>query len=493
MINAYRVAEVIAAEQAHARELESGALMARASTGLASEILRMRAGFIVGTRVVIAVGSGNNGGDALFAGALLARRGMRVDALGTASAVHVEGLAAMRRAGGRFTVWDAADSPSLINAADVIVDGLVGIGATGALRGPAAEMVPFLNAAKAIRVSVDLPSGVDADTGQVLGSAFDADLTVTFGAFKPGHLIAPGKALSGEVRLIDIGIADALGAPAIRAMRQGDIEAAIPGPGFDDHKYRRGVVGVAAGSDEYPGAALLCVGAAMRGQAGMVQYLDRTDGVARMVVAQHPEVVASTRVDAPRVTAWVCGPGFVPGDRDHDAVKACLRTSVPVVLDAGALTILADNDGLQHLLSERGAVTILTPHDGEFARLGGVVDGFGRLEAALAMAMDRDAVVVLKGPGTVIAAPDGTCFVDVEGGPVLATAGSGDVLSGIIGALLAQAQARAGIRGVADAARIAAIGCWLHGRAGNLAAAQDQPVTASSLIDSLGRAMTTRD
>ena len=493
MINAYRVAEVIAAEQAHADELESGVLMDRASAGLASEILRMLAGSVVGTRVVIAVGSGNNGGDSLFAGALLARRGMRVDALGTTAAVHLEGLAAMRRAGGRFSVWDAAGSRSVIDDADVIIDGLVGIGARGALRGPAEEMVPFLNAAKAIRVSVDLASGVDADTGQVLGVAFDADLTVTFGAFKPGHLIAPGKALSGEVRLIDIGIADSLGVPAIRAMRQGDVEAEIPGPDFDDHKYRRGVVGVAAGSDEYPGAALLCVGAALRGQVGMVQYLDRVDGVARMVVAQHPEVVASARVDAPRVTTWVCGPGFVPGDGDHDAVEACLRTSVPVVLDAGALTILAESEGLQQLVRERGAVTILTPHDGEFARLGGVVDGLGRLEAALALARERDAVVVLKGPGTVIAAPDGTCFVDVEGGPVLATAGSGDVLSGIIGALLAQAQARGGMNGVDDAARIAAAGCWLHGRAGNLAGAQGQPVTASSLIGSLGRAMKTRD
>ncbi len=493
MINAYRVAEVIAAEHVHADELESGVLMDRASAGLASEILRMLAGSVVGTRVVIAAGSGNNGGDALFAGALLARRGMRVDALGTTAAVHLEGLAAMRRAGGRFSVWDAAGSRSVIDDAGVIIDGLVGIGARGALRGPAAEMVPFLNAAKAIRVSVDLASGVDADTGQVLGVAFDADLTVTFGAFKPGHLIAPGKALSGEVRLIDIGIADSLGVPAIRAMRQGDVEAEIPGPDFDDHKYRRGVVGVAAGSDEYPGAALLCVGAALRGQVGMVQYLDRVDGVARMVVAQHPEVVASARVDAPRVTTWVCGPGFVPGDRDHDAVEACLRTSVPVVLDAGALTILAECEGLQQLVRERGAVTILTPHDGEFARLGGVVDGRGRLEAARVMARQQGAVVVLKGPGTVIAAPDGTCFVDVEGGPVLATAGSGDVLSGIIGALLGQAQARGGMNGVDDAARIAAAGCWLHGRAGNLAGAQGQPVTASSLIDSLGRAMKTRD
>lgn len=493
MINAYRVAEVIAAEQAHADELESGVLMERASAGLASVILRMLAGSVVGTRVVIAVGSGNNGGDSLFAGALLARRGMRVDALGTTAAVHLEGLAAMRRAGGRFSVWGAAGSCSVIDDADVIIDGLVGIGATGALRGPAAEMVPFLNGAKAIRVSVDLASGVDADTGQVLGVAFDADLTVTFGAFKPGHLIAPGKALSGEVRLIDIGIADSLGVSAIRAMRQGDVEAEIPGPDFDDHKYRRGVVGVAAGSDEYPGAALLCVGAAMRGQVGMVQYLDRADGVARMVVARHPEVVASQRTDAPRVTTWVCGPGFVPGDRDRDTVESCLRTSVPVVLDAGALTILAGSEGLQQLVRERGAVTILTPHDGEFARLGGVIQGAGRLDAALLMAARRRSVIVLKGPGTIIAAPNGSCFVDVEGGPVLATAGSGDVLSGIIGALLAQAQASGGMNGVDDAARIAAAGCWLHGRAGNLAGAQGQPVTASSLIDSLGRAMKIRD
>ena len=492
MINAYRVAGVIAAEQAHADELESGVLMERASTGLASVILRMLAGSIVGTRVVIAVGSGNNGGDALFAGALLVRRGMRVDAIGTTSAVHPQGLAALRRSGGRFTVWDPADSLSLVDDADVIIDGLVGIGATGALRGLAAEIVPFLNAAKGIRVSVDLVSGVDADSGQVLGVAFDADLTVTFGAFKPGHLIAPGKGLSGEVRLIDIGIADSLGVPAIRAMRQGDVEAEIPGPDFSDHKYRRGVVGVAAGSDEYPGAALLCVGAAMRGQVGMVQYLDRADGVARMVVAQHPEVVASQRVDAPRVTTWVCGPGFVPGDHDHDAVEACLRTSVPVVLDAGALTILAGSAGLQQLVRERGAVTILTPHDGEFARLGGVVDGVGRLDAAFAMARQQGVVVVLKGPGTIIAAPNGISFVDVEGGPVLATAGSGDVLSGIIGALLAQAQARGGIHGVDDAARIAATACWLHGRAGNLAGAQGRPVTASSLIESGGRAMATR-
>ncbi len=493
MISAYGIAEVIAAEHAHAGELESGVLMERASTGLASEILRMLAGSVVGTRVVIAVGSGNNGGDALFAGALLARRGMRVDAIGTTSAVHQAGLAAMRRAGGRFTVWNAAGSRALVDDADVIIDGLVGIGATGALRGAAAEIVLILNEARGIRVAVDLPSGVDADTGQVFGAAFDADLTVTFGVFKPGHLIAPGKALAGEVRLIDIGIAGALGEPAVRAMRQGDVAVVTPGPGFDDHKYRRGVVGVAAGSDDYPGAALLCVGAALRGHAGMVQYLDRAEGIARMVVAQHPEVVASPRMDAPRVTAWVCGPGFVPGDRDHDAVEACLRTSVPVVLDAGALAMLADSVRLQDLLRERGAVTILTPHDGEFARLGGVVEGVGRLGAALAMARQRDVVVVLKGPGTVIAAPDGTCFVDVEGGPVLATAGSGDVLSGIIGALLAQSQARGDIRGVSDAARFAAAGCWLHGRAGNLAGEEGQPVTASSLIDSLGRAMTTRD
>ena len=491
MIDAHSVADVIAAEHAHAAELESGVLMDRASTGLAAQILRLFAGSILGTRVVIAAGSGNNGGDALFAGARLARRGMRVDAIGTTEHVHVAGLAALRRAGGRFAVWGSDRPQALVDEADVIIDGLVGIGAAGALRGAAAEMVPILNEAKGIRVAVDLPSGVDADSGRVLGAAFDADLTVTFGAVKPGHLVAPGKALTGELRLVDIGIGDALTEPAARALQEADVSMAVPGPGFDDHKYRRGVAGIAAGSEEYPGAALLCVGAAVRGDAGMVQYLDRADGLARAVVGQYPEIVASQRTDAPRVTAWICGPGFVPGERDHAAVEAVLRSPVPLVLDAGALSILASSDDLQDLLRARDAVTVLTPHDGEFARLGGDIAGLGRLDAALVLARQRDAIVVLKGPGTVIAAPDGTCFIDVEGGPMLATAGSGDVLSGIIGALLAGAQARGEIHDIADAARIAAAGCWLHGRAGNLASAAGQPVNATSLIDALGQAIAT--
>lgn len=489
MISAHRVVDVIAAEHAHVVELDSGVLMDRASTGLATAILRIFSGSVPGTRVLIAAGSGNNGGDALFAGAQLARRGMRVDAVGTTENVHGAGLVALRRAGGRFAVWDVDQSQALVDEADVIIDGLVGIGASGALRGAAAQIVPLLNAAPGIRVAVDLPSGVDADSGRVFGAAFDADLTVTFGAVKPGHLVAPGKAMAGEVRLVDIGIGNALGAPAARALQQGDAAVALPSPGFDDHKYRRGVVGVAAGSDEYPGAALLCIGAALSGDAGMVQYLDRADGLARMVVGQYPEIVASPSTDAPRVTAWVCGPGFVAGERDHDAVEAVLRSRVPLVLDAGALTILAASDDLQNLVRQRGAVTVLTPHDGEFARLGGDIAGLGRLDAALELARQRDAIVVLKGPGTVIAAPDGTRFIDTEGGPMLATAGSGDVLSGIIGALLAGAQARGEIHEVADAALIAAAGCWLHGRAGNIAGADGHPVNATVLIRALGQAI----
>ena len=491
MIDAHRAGEVIAAEHAHAAELDSGLLMDRASTGLATAILRIFSGCVPGTRVLIAAGSGNNGGDALFAGAHLARRGMRVDAIGATEHVHGAGLAALSRAGGRFAAWDPHRLSSLADEADVIIDGLVGIGAAGALRGVAAQIVPILNDANGIRVAVDLPSGVDADSGRVLGVAFHADLTVTFGAVKLGHLVAPGKGFAGEVRLVDIGIGDALGMPTARALQEADVSRAVPGPGFDDHKYRRGVAGVAAGSEEYPGAALLCVGAALRGDAGMVQYLDRADGLARAVLGQYPEIVASQRTDAPRVTAWVCGPGFVPGERDYAAVEAVLRSRVPLVLDAGALSILASSDDLQDLVRARGAVTILTPHDGEFVRLGGDIAGLGRLEAALELARRFDAIVVLKGPGTVIAAPDGTCFIDTEGGPMLATAGSGDVLSGIIGALLAGAQARGEIRGVADAARIAAAGCWLHGRAGNLAVVGGQPVSATSLIDALGQAIAT--
>ncbi len=495
MIDLHSVASIRAAEQAHDDELASGVLMERASTGLAHSVLRLLKqvrGSVVGAHVVLAIGSGSNGGDALFAGAYLAKRGLRVDALAVDHRAHDLGRQALIRSGGAIHAWSQDDPTSsrLIDEADVLIDGLVGIGATGSLRGPAVEMVAAMNVSQALRIAVDLPSGIDADSGQVDGLAFDADLTITFAAVKLGLVISPGKQFAGGVELIDIGIGAALGIPIARALQGEDIAALIPEPGFGDHKYRRGVVGVAAGSESYPGAALLCVGGALAGDPGMVQFLDRHDGIARMVVTQYPELVCTESAESPRVSAWVCGPGYPASELDQAAVEAMLRTSVPVVLDAGALTLLADSADLRRLVRERRGVTVITPHKGEFARLAdavgaGTVDEVGRLRAALGLAGVLDAVVLLKGPGSVIAAPDGVCYVDVDGGPVLATAGSGDVLAGIIGALLAGAQVRGDLSSTADVARVAAAGCALHGRAGALAGAGGRPVRATDLIQYL--------
>lgn len=504
MINLHSVASIQAAEHAHEAELASGVLMERASTGLAHSVLRLLKqvrGSVVGAHVVLAIGSGNNGGDALFAGAYLAKRGLRVDALTVDDRVHDLGRQAFVRSGGTVRNWTKDDPKllELLEGADVIIDGLVGIGATGALRGPAVEMVAGMNASQALRIAVDIPSGIDADTGRVLGVAFDADLTVTFGAVKPGLVIAPGKQFAGGIELIDIGIGAALGLPIARVVQGDDLASNIPEPGFGDHKYRRGVVGVAAGSDSYPGAALLCVGGALAGDPGMVQFLDREDGIARIVVTQYPEIVSTASVEsAPiassRVSAWVCGPGYPASDLDHAVVDAILRTGVPVVLDAGALTLLALSTDLRLLVHERPGVTVITPHEGELARLTNAVGAtsvgeVGRLHAAMHIAQALDAVVLLKGPGSIIAAPDGNCYVDVDGGPVLATAGSGDVLAGMIGSLLAGAQARGELGSTADVARVVAVGCALHGRAGALAGAGGRPVRATDLVHYLGDAV----
>ena len=493
MIEMHDVAAITAAEQAHADELASGRLMERAATAVAVEAAALLAevrGGAYGSRAVLLVGSGNNGGDALHAGARLARRGIRVDALCTSSNVHAGGSAALATAGGRMLRWDPgdADQLALVNAADALIDGVVGIGARGALREPAASLIAVANAADALRVAVDLPSGIDADTGTVDGVAFDADLTVTFAATKPGLLIAPGREHAGQVSVIDIGIDDALGEPAVLAMQGIDVADCVPEPGVEDHKYVRGVVGITAGSMRYPGAALLCTGAALLADIGMVSYLDRADEVARMVVDRHPETVVVASTGTPRVTAWACGPGFEGIAGDAPAIESVLRTSLPVVLDAGALTVLASDASLRALIASRSAATVLTPHEGEFARLGGGLEA-GRLRGAQALARTLDAVVVLKGPGTVIAAPDGTSFVDIAGTAALATAGSGDLLTGVIGSLLAGAQARGELTDVAEVARQAAAGCWIHGMAGRLAAEGGLPATAGSIGARVGAAV----
>lgn len=457
---AYPAAQIQAAEARLLATLPAGTLMQRAAAGLAAACAD-RLGRVYGARVVLLAGSGNNGADALWAGGLLARRGARVVAVLAGDRADAPALAALRRAGGR------TGGSQDLDGADLVVDGLVGIGGKGPLRPAAAALVAALATAAAAAagpdvVAVDLPSGVDADTGAVTGEAVRADLTVTFGVLKPGLLVGQGRGLAGAVRLVDIGLGPWLGPPPVEVLTGTDVARLLPVAPATADKYSRGVVGAAAGSARYTGAAVLCVGAAIRAGAGMVRYAGPAAAVER-VRARWPEAVAEVAegaavVDAGRVQAWAVGPGLGTDEVAEATVAAVLGLDVPVLVDADALTVLARHpDWVRH----RAAPTVLTPHDREYARFGTPV-GTDRLAAARRLAADLGATVLLKGDATVVADPTGPARVNPTGTAALATAGAGDVLSGACAALLAQGL------GPFDAASVAA---WLHGRAGQLSAA----------------------
>src|SRR5271165_553920 len=362
MRDAYQVAAVRAAERALMEIVPDGALMARAATGLASvcaSLLSRYPGHVYGTRVVVLAGSGDNGGDALYAGALLARRGVAVTAITAGPKAHPGGTAALRAAGGRVIAQaDPTDSADLINSADVIIDGLLGIGGRGGLREPFAGLARQAARARqagATVVAVDLPSGIDADTGAVDGPAVRADVTVTFGVIKPGLLIDPGAGHAGVVELIDIGLGPYLkDVPSAAAPQGNDIREMLPRPGTESDKYRRGVLGLLAGSDRFTGAVLLAAGGAVRGGAGMVRVV--TANVAAVLVRQAwPETVVTAHPDqgdwdllgsVGRVQAWVAGPGMGTGQDAVARLAAVLGTDLPVLVDADGLTILSQVQGL---------------------------------------------------------------------------------------------------------------------------------------------------
>ena len=475
MQGAWPVAEVRAAEARLMARSPAGTLMARAAAAVAVAA-SSRLGFCYGARVLLLVGPGDNGGDALYAGALLAGRGVAVRAaLAVPDRVHAGGLAAFRRAGG--LVVDLAECGGAApGSSDLVIDGLLGIGARGPVREPLLPFVELANSADAPVLAVDVPSGVDPDTGEVANAAVRAELTLCMGAFKPGLLVGAGRLHAGEVRLVDIGLGPELPEPAVRRLEPADVAAALPRPGPADDKYSRGVVGVATGSDAYPGAALLSVGAARLGGVGAVRYAGRA---AAEVVRRWPETLVTADVaGAGRVQCWTVGSGLGGGDQASSAVGAVLASDVPVVVDADGLNLLAENRSLREsMLIGRAAPTVLTPHDREFARLFGGTGGVGsdRLAAARRAADESGATVLLKGFATIVASPGGRCFVNPLGPPALATAGSGDVLAGLIGSLLAA--------GVGPALG-AAVGAYLHGMAGQRAAA-DGPVSAGDLLPAL--------
>ncbi|MCF4122730.1 bifunctional ADP-dependent NAD(P)H-hydrate dehydratase/NAD(P)H-hydrate epimerase [Antribacter sp. KLBMP9083] len=456
-------------------------------------------GDVRGARAVLLVGAGNNGGDTLFAGALLARRGLAVTAVLAAPRVHDAGLAALRAAGGRVVSLFDVRVPVVVAEvaeADVVLDGLVGIGAHGVLRPPAGGLVRALADARAALphgaprpwvVAVDVPSGIGVDDGTVAGPVLPADRTVTFGALKPGLVLPPAVHLAGIVEVVDLGLGlgdrrvtgggapgrSPASGPAVRRLEARDVAALLRVPGPRDHKYTRGVVGVVAGTEAFPGAAVLAVSGAARAGAGMVRYLG-PESVGALVLGRRPEVVTT----GGRVQSWVLGPG-VPADDDAAddqgrrifgalaAVTGLLSAdvtggAVPAVVDAGAIELV------EHRCPPS---VVITPHAGELTalmqRLGHGVDRAGveaePLRWARAAHEATGATVLLKGSVTVIAGQDGV-FAQADGPAWLATAGAGDVLAGLLGTLLASRSAdvlaRPGL-----AAELAAAAVLLHGRA----------------------------
>ncbi|HWE90203.1 MAG TPA: NAD(P)H-hydrate dehydratase [Pseudonocardiaceae bacterium] len=464
--------QVREAEARLIRRVPEPALMRKAAFGVATEavaMLRQHTSGVTGRRVVLLVGAGSNGGDALWAGAFLRRRGVAVTAvLLSPDRVHAPGLAALRRSGGRIT----SGGKDIVGTAELVIDGIVGLSAHGPLRPNAAELVDLITAPV---LAVDLPSGVEPDTGAVDGPAVRAEVTVTFGTLKPAHVLAAGAAHTGRLRLVDIGLGPELPAPDLVQLDASDVGAAWPIPGPADDKYSQGVTGIAAGSPRFPGAAVLSAGGAVQATSGMVRFAGTAADAVR---TRWPEVIATGSVtDAGRVQAWVIGPGFGVGGVSQDALRHVLGLGVPVCVDADGITMLAEHPGLWDARDPDTPV-VLTPHDGEFARLAGPV-GPDRVNAARQAAQRFNVVLLLKGTTTVVAAPDGRALVNPARSAWPATAGSGDVLSGIIGALLA-----AGL----DPWFAAGAAAYAHGLAADLGA-NGAPVPAAGIADAIPAAV----
>lgn len=463
----YYTADAIrAAEAPLLASLPEGALMRRAAHGLATAVARelvARCGGVTGSRVCAVVGSGDNGGDALWATVLLRRRGAAVTAvLLNPERAHPAGLAAFRACGGRVV-------ESVPPTTDLVIDGVVGISGSGPLRPAAAGVFAAVDDAGIPVVAVDIPSGLDVQTGAADGAHVHAALTVTFGGLKPVHALGD----CGRVELVDIGLE--LPDTDVQSVEAADVAARWPVPAAHDDKYTQGVTGVMAGSATYPGAAILCTGAAVAATSGMVRYA----GTAAHEVVDHwPEVIAVSNVAAAgRVQAWVVGPGLGTDEAGAAALWFALDTELPVIVDADALTILAAHPDV---VTGRSAPTVLTPHAGEFARLAGHPPGADRVAATRRLADQFGATVLLKGNVTVVADPGGGVYLNPAGQSWAATAGSGDVLSGVIGALLATGL---------PPGEAAALAAFVHARAAALAAEHPgpraAPTSASGILDNL--------
>jgi hydroxyethylthiazole kinase-like uncharacterized protein yjeF len=438
-------------------------LMQNAAAAVAAAASEMASG----RRVLALAGPGNNGGDALAAAALLRELGLEVRV--------------GRLAGGAWSgdAARAADSwggdvetlgPSSDLSADLVLDGLFGAGLARDLDGDARDIVGRINEAGSPVLAIDLPSGIDGATGQIRGAAIRAVRTVTFFRLKPGHLLYPGRGHCGAVEVADIGIPDAVLRsirPSVFGNGPGLWSTAFPRPAPDGHKYARGHAIIVSGPAHATGAARLAAGAALRIGAGLVTVVARPEAIS--VNATHlTAVMVREAADAAalgdlladrRLNAALIGPGAGRTDDTRQNALALLRSHAACVLDADAISVFQDDpEALFAAIAGRGAATVLTPHDGEFARLfPNLAKTPDKVLRAREAAKRSGAVVVLKGADTVVASPEGAACINATGSPFLATAGTGDVLAGMVLGLLAQGM---------EAFAAASAAVWMHGEAG---------------------------
>lgn len=409
--------------------------------------------------VSVLCGPGNNGGDGFVIARLLRDEGwsVRLGLLGEIE--HLGGDAAFHA-----QKWDGATerlSPALVVGADLIVDCIFGAGLARDITGDVADLVASVNDSMSVVVSVDVPSGVDGNTGCIMGCAIKADLTVTFCRAKPGHYLLPGRQLCGELVIRDIGISDQIVSEIRPTCWRNDPvlwRAGIRWPGLDGHKYHRGHL-LAFGGTMMTGATRLVARAARRSGVGLLTIVSDAS-VLPVYAADAPGTMTASisgleaLLNDCRHNAFVVGPGYGVGDDTRSLVLQLLHLCRSTVLDADALTSFADDPST--LCFAVQGPTVLTPHEGEFTRLFSDIDG-DKLARARAAAKRSGATVLIKGADTVIAAPDGRAAISAVDAPWLATAGSGDVLAGVIAGLMAQGME------MFDAA---CMGVWLHGRSG---------------------------
>lgn len=524
MIEAFEKQTVRQAEAKVVAEHPQGSLIKKAAGEVSDttvEFLLARGAKVAETRILGLVGGGDNGGDCLYALSYLAKLGYPCLALIISDNPHEKALAAVKKAEVTIEQIDLTGNARQIarlaarraRVAQVWIDGLVGTGVNGKLREPLAQVATELTRlyesgrSKVLRVAIDIPSGIFTDDGRLPGPFLGADVTVTMGGRKSSSLLPPAAYQFGQVRLVDLGLQ--MKEPRLARLQAADVGALWPVPGPEDHKYIRGVVQVVAGSAAFPLTGVLCVEGAGRAGAGMVRYVGPEDA-AFAILSRFPEAVSG----AGKHQCLLVGPGVDPKDsaRVREALNQAVQAAtsgIPLVLDAGAIDlypqIISQIPG--GTLTHR---TVLTPHAGEAARLlsalgaGGGRGGVSRAEVEASpaawvqyLADKTGATVLLKGAVTLIASAEGTMFSQAGAPYWTGTAGSGDVLAGIVGAVLAQHQARAEQTGhqlsPSQVSAAVASAAWVHARAARKAAGLPFSCSQPDSVNNLGAPVVATD